>query len=67
MAEQALSGLKIVEYGSFVSAPYCAKLMADLGAEVIKIEEPGSGDESRRHGPFLNDEPHPEKSGLFCI
>ncbi|MCX5995268.1 MAG: CoA transferase, partial [Chloroflexi bacterium] len=65
MAEQALSGLKIVEYGNFVSAPYCAKLVADLGAEVIKIEEPGSGDESRRHGPFLNDEPHPEKSGLF--
>ena len=65
MSEQALSGLKIVEYGSFVSAPYCTKLMADLGAEVIKVEEPGSGDESRRYGPFLNDEPDPEKSGLF--
>jgi len=65
VSEQALSGLKVVEYGSFISAPYCTKLMADLGAEVIKIEEPGSGDESRRHGPFLNDEPHYEKSGLF--
>ena len=65
MSEQALSGLKVVEYGSFISAPYCTKLMADLGAEVIKVEEPGSGDESRRYGPFLNDEPDPEKSGLF--
>jgi len=65
VSEQALSGLKIVEYGNFISAAYCTKLMADLGAEVIKIEEPGSGDESRQHGPFLNDEPHPEKSGLF--
>lgn len=65
MAEQSLSGLKIVEYGSFISAPYCTKLMADLGAEVIKIEEPGHGDESRRHGPFPDDVPHPERSGLF--
>ncbi|MBF8268206.1 MAG: CoA transferase, partial [Dehalococcoidia bacterium] len=36
MAETALSGLKIVELGGFVAAPYCTKLMADLGAEVIK-------------------------------
>ncbi len=65
MAEQALSGLKVVEYGNLISAPYCAKMMADLGAEVIKVEEPGSGDESRQHGPFPNDIPHPERSGLF--
>ena len=65
MAEQALSGLKVVEYGSFISAPYCTKLMADLGAEVIKVEEPGLGDESRRYGPFPDDISHPERSGLF--
>ncbi len=65
MAEKALSGLKVVEYGSFVSAPYCAKLMADLGAEVIKVEDAGRGDESRRFGPFPDDIPHLEKSGLF--
>lgn len=64
MIEQALSGLKVVELGSFISAPYCTKLMADLGAEVIKVEEP-TGDESRRYGPFLNDEPHYERSGLY--
>ena len=65
MAKKALSGLKVVEYGSFISAPYCTKLMADMGAEVIKIEEPGKGDGSRDYGPFPNDIPHPERSGLF--
>lgn len=48
-----------------VSGPYCGKLLADLGAEVIKIEGPGAGDEARRRAPFPNDIPHPEKSGLF--
>jgi crotonobetainyl-CoA:carnitine CoA-transferase CaiB-like acyl-CoA transferase len=65
LVEQALKGLKIVEWGDFISAPYCTKLMADLGAEVIKVEKPGSGDESRQCGPFTGDVPHPEKSGLF--
>jgi len=65
LVQQALEGLKVVEYGSFISAPYCAKLMADLGAEVIKIEEPGTGDESRRYGPFPDNVPHLERSGLF--
>jgi len=48
-----------------VAGPYCTKLLADLGAEVTKIEEPGIGDESRSRGPFLNEIPHPERSGLF--
>jgi crotonobetainyl-CoA:carnitine CoA-transferase CaiB-like acyl-CoA transferase len=64
MAEQLLSGLKVVECGNLVSAPYLGKLLADFGAEVIKVEEPG-GDLSRRRGPFPGDTPHPEKSGLF--
>ena len=65
MSKQALSGLKVVEYGQFISAPLCAKMLADLGAEVIKVEEPGSGDEARRYGPFPGDDSHPERSGLF--
>jgi len=65
MSEQALSHLKVIELCSFVCGPYCAKLLADLGAEVIKIEPPGVGDGSRRRGPFLNDIPNPERSGLF--
>jgi len=48
-----------------VAGPYCTKLLADLGAEVIKVEEPGAGDEARSRGPFLNDIPHRERSGLF--
>jgi CoA:oxalate CoA-transferase len=62
---KALQGLKVLELAQFVAGPYCAKLLADLGAEVLKIEEPLVGDEARRRGPFLNDVPHPERSGLF--
>ncbi|MBI2909020.1 MAG: CoA transferase [Chloroflexi bacterium] len=65
MSNQALSDLKVVEFGRFISASHCAKLLADLGAEVIKVEPPGSGDEARLHGPFPQDIPHPERSGLF--
>ncbi|MBE9514021.1 MAG: CoA transferase, partial [Chloroflexi bacterium] len=65
MKDGALSDLKILEYAQFISGPYCAKLMADLGAEVIKIEEPGLGDRARGYGPFPQDISHPEKSGLF--
>src|SRR5262249_57814470 len=64
MAEQLLSGLKVVECGNLVSAPYLGKLLADFGAEVLKVEEP-EGDLSRKRGPFPGDTPHPEKSGLF--
>ena len=61
----ALGDLKVVEYASFVAGPYCAKLLADMGADVVKIEEPGSGDLSRAHGPFPDRLPHAERSGLF--
>ncbi|MFQ5521415.1 MAG: CaiB/BaiF CoA transferase family protein, partial [Candidatus Methylomirabilia bacterium] len=65
MTQGALSGLRAVELGEFISAPYCGKLLADHGAEVVKVEPP-EGDRARRHGPFLYDDPHPERSGLFC-
>jgi crotonobetainyl-CoA:carnitine CoA-transferase CaiB-like acyl-CoA transferase len=45
-------------------AAFCAKLLADLGAEVIKLERPG-GDLSRNMGPFLGDSAHPERSLSF--
>jgi crotonobetainyl-CoA:carnitine CoA-transferase CaiB-like acyl-CoA transferase len=48
-----------------VAASYAAKLMADMGAEVIKIETPVGGDTARQRGPFPGRIPHPEKSGLF--
>ncbi len=59
-----LHGLKVVEVSEGIAGPYCARLLADLGADVIKVEPPG-GDEARRAGPFPGDVPHPEKSGLF--
>ena len=62
----ALAGIKVVEFGQLVSAPYCAKLFSDFGAEVIKVESP-AGDAARRMGPFPGDVPHPEKSGLYFI
>ncbi len=65
MSDRALGHLRVVELCNLVSGPYCTKLMADLGAEVIKIEAPGTGDDSRRKGPFVNDQPHYELSGLF--
>src|SRR5262245_19455156 len=61
----ALSGIKVIELGEMVSAPFCARLFADYGADVIKVERPGRGDVARQWGPFPGDEPHDEKSGLF--
>ncbi len=61
----ALSGVKVIEFSDFITGPYCGRLLAGLGAEVIKIEQPGIGDKARSWGPFPQDLPHPEKSGLF--
>ena len=60
-----MSGVRVLELGGYVSAPFCGKLLADYGADVIKIEPPGEGDEARRMGPFAGDDPHPEKSIPF--
>lgn len=60
----ALSGIRVVELGSGISPSYCCKMLADYGADVIKLEPP-EGDPVRRYGPFPGGEPHPEKSGLF--
>lgn len=48
-----------------VAGPFCGKLLAGLGAEVVKVEPPGSGDPSRSVGPFVRAEPHPEQSAPF--
>lgn len=63
--ELALGDIRVLDISEGVSGPFCAKLLAGLGAEVIKVERPGSGDSSRMAQPFLNDEPHKEKSALF--
>jgi len=63
--EGALGDLKIVELAEMVAGPFCTKVMADLGAEVVKIENPRDGDLARQRGPFPHDQPHPERSTLF--
>lgn len=55
----------VLDLSHYIAGPYCTRLLAALGAEVIKVERPGEGDGARRLGPFPNDLPHPEKSGLF--
>ena len=60
----SLENVRVLELTRNVAGPYAAKLLADQGAEVIKLEPPG-GDDSRAFGPFPNNEPHPERSGVF--
>jgi crotonobetainyl-CoA:carnitine CoA-transferase CaiB-like acyl-CoA transferase len=61
----ALAGLRVVECGDMVAAAYATKLLADLGADVVKVEPPATGDRSRRRGPFPRGVADPERSGLF--
>ena len=65
MLEGMLEGFRILELGGGVSSAYCAKLLGDFGADVIKVEPPAVGDEARRFGPFVEDDVHPEKSVPF--
>ncbi len=60
----ALDGIRVLEVGDLVGAAYATKLLADLGADVIKVEPP-AGDGARRRGPFAGGVAHPERSGLF--
>jgi crotonobetainyl-CoA:carnitine CoA-transferase CaiB-like acyl-CoA transferase len=49
-----LSGLRVLDLGTRIAAPFCAGLLGEQGAEVIKIEQPGSGDFMREIGPFAD-------------
>ena len=59
-----LSSYRVLDLASGLAAPYAAKLLADLGADVIKVEPPG-GDPARRVGPFPGGTPDPEASATF--
>lgn len=50
-----LEGIRILDLGRFISCPYCCMLLADMGAEVIKVERAGKGDDGRTLGPKKND------------
>ncbi len=64
MIAGALSHLRLIELGSGFASAYTAKLLADLGADVVKIEPPG-GDATRKIGPFPTGRADPETSGMF--
>ena len=61
----ALSDLRVLDFTHYVTGPYATKLLADYGADVLKVERVDGGDGARRMGPFPDDMPHPEKSGMF--
>jgi crotonobetainyl-CoA:carnitine CoA-transferase CaiB-like acyl-CoA transferase len=60
-----LTALRLIEYSTSIAAAASGKMLADLGAEVIKVEPPRTGDPARHHGPFPDDIPNPERSGMF--
>ncbi len=57
--------MKVLDLTHHLSGPYCTKLLADFGADVLKVEKP-AGDHTRRAGPFLEDDIDPEKSLVFA-
>ena len=60
-----LDDVKVVELSGSLSGAYCAKLLADQGADTIKVEPPGGGDPARKEPPFVGEEPDPNGSSLF--
>jgi crotonobetainyl-CoA:carnitine CoA-transferase CaiB-like acyl-CoA transferase len=66
LTKKALAGLKIIELSQGVAGPYLGKLFAEFGAEVIKLEPPGQGDEARLLPPLADGVPALEGSGIFA-
>lgn len=51
----ALAGTTVIDFTRVLAGPTCTRMLADVGARVIKIERPKVGDDTRQNGPFLDD------------
>jgi formyl-CoA transferase/CoA:oxalate CoA-transferase len=60
-----LDDVRVLELTNGLSGAFCAKLLADQGADTLKVESPGRGDPSRHEPPFIEGTPHPDRSALF--
>ncbi|MBI4300547.1 MAG: CoA transferase [Chloroflexi bacterium] len=59
-----LDGVTVLDLTEYIAGPYATKLLAEYGADVVKVERPG-GDPARLLPPFKGGDPHPERSGTF--
>jgi crotonobetainyl-CoA:carnitine CoA-transferase CaiB-like acyl-CoA transferase len=60
-----LEGVRVLDLSEGIAGPFCAKLLADMGAETVKVERPDTGDISRTFGPFPGDDEDIERSASF--
>lgn len=68
---RSLAGLRVLELGRIVAAPWCGQTLGDLGADVIKVERPGKGDDLRGYGPVFGRDASgaetPESGHFLCV
>lgn len=62
MAEKNLAGLRVLDFTRVLAGPYLTQMLRDLGAEIIKVEQPGKGADERQMSPIVNGQ-----SGYFMM